>query len=195
MNARVTWKVALSLGMVLVTVAAVAVLAGTYYIILNDNSYGNEEGGWFARSGLVVCGVLGAVLVVATLLSAAAGRPAGGWLVAGCVAAFVGVAASCALVLAVAAAMESQMDPGELGRTLFPVVFAAALFVSVAFGVAAIVAVTGATRGRAVAGASVVMIVLMLGSWAYLATGASEFNQCWVNDEFPLATDHVCAGY
>jgi hypothetical protein len=38
-------------------------------------------------------------------------------------------------------------------------------------------------------------LVLTLAAWIYLATGSSELNQCEVNDEFPLATDHVCSGY
>ena len=38
-------------------------------------------------------------------------------------------------------------------------------------------------------------IALTLVAWAWLAVGSSELNQCAVNDEFPLATEHVCSGY
>jgi high-affinity Fe2+/Pb2+ permease len=78
---------------------------------------------------------------------------------------------------------------------LFPWSYVGAVVLSVTVGLA----LTWSTsmnegRWRTVA-ATLLMLMLTAGAFGYLARGSSELNQCVVDDEFPLATNHVCSGY
>ena len=102
----------------------------------------------------------------------------------------VGVAA--ALVLAYA--IDPWMDPGEAGRAWFPILFGGGLLFGLVSGAATAGLAPGISRDHSI-GAAIVAAVLAVAAFFYLAGAFSEYNQCWVNDEFPLETEHTCAGY
>jgi hypothetical protein len=171
-------------------------LAWVYFWAVRNNSAADFEHERLVVAALISCGLLAAAIVLALVVDSDGHRTPATLLRAGAAGAFVAVAASSASTLLIAMAISPVTDPGDFDRTIFRPAYTSALVLSLGAGFAA--AWTSLPKHGArnlTPAAMAITLVLTLAAWIYLATGSSELNQCEVNDEFPLATDHVCSGY
>ncbi|HET6614242.1 MAG TPA: hypothetical protein VFH62_00015 [Dehalococcoidia bacterium] len=176
--------------------ASLVALIWVYQWATRNNSQGDSEQQRLIIGTMIACAVL-ALPISVTALLALDGHAVGRLVRGGAIGAFVAVVASSASTMLIAMAIAPATDPGEFGRPLFRIAYAGALAIAVAAGIAAAVASNGGNdaRGSSTFAVAALAIALTLVAWAWLAVGSSELNQCVVNDEFPLATDHVCSGY
>jgi hypothetical protein len=175
--------------------ASLVGLIWVYQWAVRNNSQADSEQQRLIVSTMIACAVLALPVIFAWTLPSTE-HPIITLARGGAIGAFVAVLASSASTMLIAMAIAPATDPGDFGRPLFRIAYIGALAISVAFGVGASIASNGETGSRIPAFAVIaVTIALTLAAWAWLAVGSSELNQCVVNDEFPLATNHVCSGY
>jgi len=175
-------------------IAALTVLVSVDKIAPGGPSYADEEAGWLANDALVVCVSLAAAVVLTHIVEMAHASTALAVARSGLSGALVAVVTAVAAALVLAYAIDPWMDPGEAGRTWFPFLFGGALLLGVIAGAATAGLWPGLRHEQRIAAAAA-STPAAAAALIYLAGAFSEYNQCWVNDEFPLSTDHVCAGY
>jgi hypothetical protein len=177
----------------IIIVAAVVVLS-VYKIAPGPPSLADEEAGYLATDALAVCVALAVVIALLYAVGIAYDSPLLGLVRRGLAGAIAAVIVGVAAALVLAYAIDPWMDPGEAGRAWFPSLFGGGLLCGLVVGAATAGLAPGVSRDQSI-GAAIVAAVLAGAAFFYLAGAFSEYNQCWVNDEFPLATEHTCAGY
>jgi hypothetical protein len=176
--------------------ASLVALVWVYQWATSTRGGGDEEQQRLIVSTMIACAAL-ALPIAMTVLLAAEENAVGRVVRGGATGTFVAVVAASASTMLIAMAISPATDPGEFGRPLFRVAYVGALAIAMAAGITAAVASNGGhgARGASTFAIAALAIALTLVAWAWLAIGSSELNQCVVNDEFPLATNHVCSGY
>ena len=177
-----------------IIVAGAAVVLAVYKIAPGPPSLADEEAGYLATDALAVCVGLAVVIALLYAIGITYDSPLLGLVRRGLAGAIAAVIVGVAAALVLAYAIDPWMDPGEAGRAWFPILFGAGLLCGLVAGAATAGLAVGLGRDHGI-GAAIVAAALAVASFFYLAGAFSEYNQCWVNDEFPLSTDHVCAGY
>jgi hypothetical protein len=178
-----------------VIAASLVALAWVYLWAGNNSTVADAEHERLIEGAWTMCAVLAIAAVVVWLAAAVTRATSLSSIVAGILGALIAVAAGAASTLLIAMAIAPATDPGDFGRPLFPIAYAGALALSLALAVDA--SWTAARRHGAptAVAATGLALALTLAAWSYMAVGSSELNQCVVDNEFPLATDHVCSGY
>ena len=190
---RAPWRTATAAFGFVTVAAAFTSLIWIYAWARSNTTTSDREQEMLIASTVFCCALLGAPIVLAGL---ARERPSPfAVVVAGAAGAFVGVAASAASTMLIAMAISPATDPGDFGRPLFPWSYVGAVVLSVGIGLGVAWSVSAREGLRANAAAVLLTVLLTAVAFGYLARGSSELNQCVVDDEFPLATDHVCSGY
>jgi hypothetical protein len=187
----------LSAGSAVVLAASLVALIWVYQWATHNTDGADYEHQRLVISTMIACAVLAAPVVVIRLLDPDATQPVLAVVRASATGAFIAVAAGAASTLLIAMAISPATDPGDFGRSLFPVAYTGALLISLGIGIGA-TWIAADRRTRSEAFASVVLcVVLVLVTAAYLAVGSSELNQCVAASEFPLdrGREHVCSGY
>ena len=175
-------------------IAAAAVVLSVYKIAPGPPNVADEEAGYLATDALAVCLALGVMVALTYAVAIAYESPMLAVARVGAAGAVVAVITGVATSLVLAYAIDPWMDPGEAGRAWFPMLFGGGLLFAIVAGAAAAGLAPGLSNDHSIA-AAILAAALAIAAFVYLAGAFSEYNQCWVNDEFPLATDHVCAGY
>jgi hypothetical protein len=171
-------------------------LAGVYVWARTNTSFADREHELLIVATLLACAPLSVLVIVARLVDPSAESGFLRALSAAALGTVVAVAASSASTLLTALAIAPATDPHEFGRPLFRVAYVGALALSACAGAGGAAAARGWRReARVLLPTMFLTLALTAGAWAYLAVGSSEFNQCVVDDEFPLQTNHVCSGY
>lgn len=174
--------------------ASLATLVWVYQWAAGNNSAADSEHQRLITGALMACGLCSVTVVFARVTNVGGGNELPGTVMAGALGAFVAIAASAASTLLIAMAISPATDPGDFGRPTFRLAYVGALVLSLCAGSAAAWAAGAGARYRPTVSVLVVLI-LTLAAWGFLSIGSSELNQCVVDDEFPLKTDHVCSGY
>jgi hypothetical protein len=187
------WRSAAVHASVLATGVALVALIWVYAWARGNTTSSDAEHERLIVSAIICCALLGAPIVLAGL--AGEHTPILTVPLAAAGGAFTATAAAAASTLLIAMAISPATDHGDFGRPLFPWSYAGAIVLSVSLGVAAAWSVSARNGVRSSAAAALLVLFLITAAFGYLARGSSELNQCVVDDEFPLATDHVCSGY
>jgi len=177
-----------------IIIAGAAVVLALYKIAPGPPSLADEEAGYLATDALAVCVGLAVVIALLYAIGIAYDSPLLGLVRRGLAGAIAAVIVGVAAALVLAYAIDPWMDPGEAGRAWFPILFGGGLLFGLVSGAATACLAPGISRDHSI-GAASVAAVLAVAAFFYLAGAFSEYNQCWVNDEFPLETEHTCAGY
>jgi hypothetical protein len=175
--------------------AAIVAMACVYLWADSNTTVADAEHTRLIKATATMCSVFAVAAATTWLVAAVARLTALSWAARGLAGAFIAVAAGTASTLLIAMAISPATDPGDFGQPLFRFAYVGALLLSLALGLAAAWATTRSQGAGAAVGAVLLGLGLTIAAWGFLAVASSELNQCVVDDEFPLATDHVCSGY